>query len=225
MTPWEAIAESPIEDGPGLRLLRRGTEYAIRTGAQELMNSRAHGSEEALAAHACDRIAARVAPRMLVGGLGMGFTLAAALRRLPRDAQVDVVELVPAVITWNRDLLGHLAGHPLRDPRVSVIALDVAAVIASAAAAYDAILMDVDNGPVGLSRGANDGLYTRAGLVAARNALRPGGVYALWSAGEDRAFAQRLRQVGFSVEQIPVRSRGPGESGRHVLWIACRSAS
>jgi spermidine synthase len=222
MTPWETLAEAPVDGGGVLRLLRRGGEYAIRSGSVELMNSRAHGSEEALAERACARIASRPAPRVLVGGLGMGFTLAAALRVLPRDARVDAVERVSEVIAWNRDLLGPLAGHPLRDPRVSVVAGDVAGVIGAAVATYDAILLDVDNGPAGLSAEGNAGLYVRAGLLAARRALRSGGVYALWSAGADRAFARRLQQAGFEVDEIPSRARDGGKGGRHTLWVASR---
>lgn len=222
MIPWEAIDAAPVDGGPELRLLRRGDEYAIRAGPVELMNSRAHGSEEALAERACERIASRPSPRVLVGGLGMGFTLAAALGRLPPDARVEAVERVPAVIAWNRGLLGPLAGHPLRDPRVSVVAADVAAVIGAASAAYDAILMDVDNGPSRLSAEGNAGLYVRAGLLAARRALRPGGVYAVWSAGADPGFARRLREAGFEVVEIPARARDGGKGGRHTLWVACR---
>lgn len=222
MIPWEPIAGTTIDGGSELRLWRRGDEYAIRIGPQELMNSRVHGSEEALARHACDPIAARKAPRVLVGGLGMGYTLAAALRVLPEDARVDVVELAPAVIDWNRDLLGHLAGHPLRDPRVAVHARDVAALIATGAATFDAILLDVDNGPAGLAREENDGLYSRDGLAAAWQALRPGGTLAVWSAGPDRAFQRRLRDAGFAVDTRFVRARGHGKGGWHALWVATR---
>lgn len=222
MIPWEPVASAPMDGGTELRLLRRGDEYSIRAGSQELMNSRVHGSEEALARQACDRLASSPSPRVLIGGLGMGYTLAATLRGLPPGGQVDVVELVPAVIDWNRNLLGHLAGHPLRDPRVTVLAQDVAEVIATHNASFDAILLDVDNGPAGLAREANEGLYSRAGLEASWRALRPGGTLAVWSAGPDRAFSQRLRQARFHATTSWVRARGSGKGTWHMLWIATR---
>ncbi len=222
MVPWETLATAPMSGGDDVRLLRRGEEYSIRVGGFELMSSRVHGSEEALAERACERIASRKAPRVLVGGLGMGYTLAAALRGLPDDGRVDVVELVPAVIEWNRGMLGHLAGYPLRDPRVSVRPQDVAEAIAEADAAFDALLLDVDNGPGGLARPCNDGLYARAGLAAARSALRPGGVLAVWSAAPDDAFTQRLRQAGFDVDENRVKARGQGKGAWHTLWFAGR---
>jgi spermidine synthase len=222
MKPWERLATAPVSGGGELRLLRRGEEYSIRVDGHELMNSRVHGSEEALGDRGCERFETRKAPRVLVGGLGMGFTLAAVLRHLPDSGRVDVVELVPAVIQWNRDLLGHLAGDPLKDPRVSVQQRDVAEAIGANAAAYDAILLDVDNGPGALTRPANDGLYSRAGLDAALAALRPGGILAVWSVGPDRAFSERLRQAGFEVHDTRVKARGTGDGAWHTIWIAIR---
>jgi spermidine synthase len=183
------------------------------------MNSRVHGSEEALAGQTCDRLAAGSAPRLLIGGLGMGFTLAAALRRIGAQGRVVVAELVPGVVAWNRGVLGAPAGHPLRDPRVSVRMTDVGRVLRTGPQAFDAILLDVDNGPEGLTRRENDWLYQMQGLQAAYAALRPGGVLALWSAGPDRGFPQRLRKAGFAVDEVRVRARGT-KGARHILWFA-----
>ncbi|HWG85774.1 MAG TPA: hypothetical protein VNT60_09860, partial [Deinococcales bacterium] len=191
--PWVELARAPVPGGAGeLSLHRRGGEYSIRLASGgELMNSRLHGSEEALASLACARLSSRAAPRVLVGGLGMGFTLAAALAALPPNASVTVAELVPAVIEWNRGELGACAGHPLRDPRVQAVAADVRELIGAARRSYDAILLDVDNGPGGLTSAANDDLYSPVGLAAARRALSAGGVLAVWSAHPDAAFQDR----------------------------------
>ncbi len=169
---------------------------------------------------ACERLADRPTPRVLVGGLGMGFTLAAALSDLGPRAQVIVAELVPEVVKWNRGPLGDLANHPLRDPRVTVREIDVATVLEAERHAYDAILLDVDNGPEGITRSGNDWLYGKAGLSATSKALRPGGVLAVWSASPDRAFARRLRATGFAAEEIEVRARGYSRGARHTIWIA-----
>jgi spermidine synthase len=182
------------------------------------MNSRVHGSEDALAEQTCARLAGRAKPRLLIGGLGMGFTLAAALRQLDEQAQVVVAELVPAVVAWNRGPLGEPAGHPLQDPRVTVREGDVARILSAEQQGYDAILLDVDNGPEGLTRKENDWLYGVNGLNAAYTALRPGGVLAVWSAGPDPDFMQRLRKVGFEVEEVRVRAHG-SKGARHVIWF------
>jgi spermidine synthase len=220
MIPWELIDSAPV---PGndqeLQLYKRGAEFSIRMGGREIMNSRAHGSEDALAERACERIAGRSKPRILVGGLGLGFTAAAALRRIGPGGRVVVVELVPAVVQWNRGPLGPLAGHPLRDPRVSLLEDDVVRVMQAEQRAYDAILLDVDNGPEDLIRKGNDRLYTRTGLETIRRALRPGGVLAVWSAGPDQAFAQRLHRAGFQVKESRVRARGPEGGRRHTIWL------
>lgn len=210
-------------DGEHLRLLQRDTEFSIRVGNQELMNSRVFGSEQALAELSCARIAQRTAARVLIGGLGMGYTLAAALRALNTDAAIVVAELVPAVVVWNRGLIGHLAGHPLNDARVQLRELDVAKIMRKEARAYDAILLDVDNGPEGLTRTANDWLYQLNGLNAAYAALRPGGILAVWSAGYDPAFTQRLVKVGFDAEEKRVRARGANGGARHMIWLATRT--
>ena len=222
MIPWKELgrASIPGETAP-LILAQRDTEYVIRIGAHALMSSRAHGSEEALAELACARIAARANARVLIGGLGMGFTLAAALGTLPGTAQVVVAELMPAVIEWNRGPLAHLANNPLEDVRVTVHEGDVAAVIANERPAFDAILLDVDNGPNGLTRASNDGLYSAAGLTAALRALRVGGVLGVWSVAPDDEFTRRLGRAGFDVEEEVVRARRT-KGGRHMLWLGTK---
>ena len=222
MIPWALLATAPIPGGGGeLRLMRRGGEFSIRLGANELMNSRLSGSEEALAAVACERIRGRARPRVLIGGLGMGFTLRAALKALGACARVEVAELVPAVAQWAEGPMAEIFAGSLKDPRVHVELADVARLIGAAAAAYDAILLDVDNGPEGLTRQANDRLYDVRGLAAARAALRPGGVLAVWSSGPDRRFTQRLRDAGFAAQEIPVRARG-ARGARQMIWVAAR---
>jgi spermidine synthase len=220
MIPWVHLDTAKVPGGGELRLMRRGAEFSIMSGAIELMNSRLSGSEKALATLACDRIRGRVKPAMLVGGLGMGFTLRAALAELPADAAVVVAELLPAVVAWARGPMAHIFDGCLDDPRVSVREGDVGDLIRSGRAAYDAILLDVDNGPGGLSREANDSLYTAAGLGAAKRALRPGGVLAVWSAGPDDRFTGRLGKAGFAVEEVRVRATGGGRGARHVIWLA-----
>jgi spermidine synthase len=223
VTPWNLLDSAQVPGNGGeLRLYQRGDEFSIRiAGRGELMNSRAHGSEDALAEHACARLADALKPRLLIGGLGMGFTLAAALRHIGEQAEVVVAELVPAVVTWNRGPLGEHAGHPLRDPRVRVHAGDIVRVLAAGQQAYDAILLDVDNGPEGLTRSENDWLYGEDGLNAAYATLRPQGVLAVWSAGPDQAFLQRLRKVGFEADEVRVRAHGP-KGARHIIWFARR---
>jgi spermidine synthase len=209
-------------NGGELRLYRRGDEFSIKiVGRGELMNSRVHGSEDALAEHACARLVDGITPRLLIGGLGMGFTLAAALRQVGDQAQVVVAELVPAVVAWNRGPLGEAAGHPLEDPRASVREGDVARIIMAEQEEYDAILLDVDNGPEALTRKENDWLYGMSGLNAAYAALRPQGVLAVWSAGVDPDFVQRLQKVGFEVDEVRVRAHG-SKGARHIIWFARR---
>lgn len=223
MIPWILLDSAAVPGNGGeLRLYQRGDEFSIKiAGRGELMNSRVHGSEEALAEHSCARLAKAGQPRLLIGGLGMGFTLAAALRRLDAQAQVVVAELVPAVVAWNRGPLGERAGQPLNDPRVTVREGDVAHVLKVERQAYDAILLDVDNGPEGLTRRENDWLYGVNGLNAAYCALRPQGVLAVWSAGPAADFTQRLRKVGFEVEELRVHAHG-AKGARHNIWFARR---
>jgi spermidine synthase len=222
MIPWEHLDTAPIPGEAGtLRLMRRGTEFSIQLDRTELMNSRLFGSEEALARLAAERVAGVAAPRVLIGGYGMGFTLRAALDHLPPKATITVAEIVPAVLEWARGPMAELTGGSLDDLRVTIRAADVAALIRERVNAYDAILLDVDNGPDGLTRAANDRLYDAAGLAAARAALRPRGVLAVWSAHPDAAFTRRLGQAGFTVEDVATRARGK-RGARHVIWLAGR---
>ena len=223
MIPWSLIDTAQIPGGAEtLRLKRRGAEFSIMLGDNELMNSRLSGSEQALATLSCERIRGRSDPRILIGGLGMGFTLRAALAVLDPKAAVVVAELVPAVVAWARGQLADVHGASLVDPRVKIQVEDVGRLIRDARASYDAILLDVDNGPDGLTRQANDGLYNKAGLSAAREALRPGGVLAVWSSGPDQGFTENLRKAGFGVEEIKARANGKRGGARHVIWIATR---
>lgn len=220
MIPWQQIDTARV---PGtdveLRLMRRGDEFSMMLGSNELMNSRLSGSEEALATLACKRIEAVKRPHLLIGGLGMGFTLRAALAVLGSGARIVVAELVPAVIAWAQGPMAKLFNGSLADPRADIREADVVEVIRSHPAAFDAILLDVDNGPDGLTCSANDGLYDMRGLRAAHAALRPGGVLSVWSSGLDRAFAGRLGKAGFTVEEVKARAKGGG-GARHVIWIA-----
>jgi len=221
MKPWILLASAPIPGGGELHLWQHVRDFAIRVGRDELMNSGTHGSEDALASLAYARLGARTGRRVLVGGLGMGFTAAAALRDLGEDGRVTVAELVPAVVEWNRGPLAHLAGDPLADPRVDVHTGDVADLLRTRNDAYDAILLDVDNGPHGMTTGANHWLYGPAGLARAWRALRPGGVLAVWSAGPDEAFTRRLGQAGFISECRRIPAHG-SRGRRHVIWLASR---
>lgn len=223
MKPWQLIDSAAVPGQKGtLELFQRDREFSLRVDGCELMNSRQHGSEDALAEMACEALAGRKGVRLLIGGLGMGYTVAAALRHLAPADRVVVAELVPAVIDWNRGPLGHLAGHPLQDERVTVQEGDVARLLRESREAYDAILLDVDNGPQGLTRKGNIWLYQREGLQAARRALRPGGVLLVWSAGPDAAFSQRLKGVGFAVNERRVRARGGAGGSRHTIWVAAK---
>ncbi len=223
MTPRELIGSAKVPGGgEDLRLFRRGRDYMIVLDRNELMSSRMSASEEALATMACDRLDMRPAPHMLIGGYGMGFTLRAALARLGPDAQLTVAELVPEIIAWARGPMAELAAGCLDDPRVHVVEADVAAVMSGANQAFDAILLDVDNGPDGLTRTENDRLYSARGLAVARAALAPGGVLAIWSAGSDAVFVRRLGDAGFAVDEVVVRARSNGKGPRHVIWFATK---
>jgi spermidine synthase len=222
MIPLEHLASAHAPDGEELRLMRRGDDFMIVLDRNELMNSRMSGSEEALATMTAERLLGRAAQRWLIGGYGMGFTLRAALGVLGPDARLTVAELVPEIIDWARGPMAALANGCLDDPRVHIVLDDVAELIARGRGAYDAILLDVDNGPDGLVRDANDRLYTPAGLADAKAALRPGGVLAVWSAASDKAFAARLRRAGFEVEEVTVRARSNGKGPRPTIWFARR---
>ena len=224
MIPWLQIDTARV---PGadveLRLMRRGDEFSMKLGQNELMNSRLSGSEEALATLACRRLEAVKAPHLLIGGLGMGFTLRAALAVLGPEARILVAELLPAVIAWAKGPMAVIFGDSLTDPRASIREADVVEVIQSHASAFDAILLDVDNGPVGLIRKANDALYDLKGLKAIHRALRPKGVLAVWSSGPNASFSKRLRDAGFAVNEVAVRATTKRSGARHVIWFATKS--
>jgi spermidine synthase len=219
MKPWELLGEARMSDGTDLKLQRRDREYVIFAAGKILMSSRMHGSEEALAAFACERASTAASPAILIGGLGMGFTLRATLDLLPADATVVVVELQPAVVAWNRGPLGPLADHPLDDARVRLEDGDVFATIRASRNRFDAVLLDVDNGPDAFTTSTNAGLYGDDGLAAIRRALKPGGLLAVWSAWEDRKFEQRLRYGGFTVKVERVRARLKHGGPRHTIFI------
>ncbi len=237
MKPWLKLDSSDVPDGSDqLQLWQRDAEFSIRLKrGGELMNSRAFASERALADLICPRLADRATPRVLVGGLGLGHTLAAALAGLPTEAEVVVAELSPAVVRWNRGPLAHLASHPLLDARVQVHVGDVGALLRQPGRRWDAVLLDVDNGPEGLTRDDNDWLYSTSGLTTTARSLRPGGVLGVWSAHPSPAFRRRLQATGLSVEEHQARARaatgsvgsagankrGAGGKGpRHIVWLA-----
>jgi spermidine synthase len=222
MLAWTLLDTAKIPGGnETLRLKKRGQEYSIMLGTNELMNSRLSGSEEALATLSAEKIAGHKAPHVLIGGLGMGFTLRAALAVLSPDAKITVAELVPAVIAWARGPMADLHAGTLDDPRVTIFEGDVGVAIRAGNGGYDAILLDVDNGPDGLSRDSNDTLYGPRGLGEALAALRPGGVLAVWSSGGDTGFTRRLKHAGFAAEEKPVRARGKS-GARHMIWLAVK---
>jgi spermidine synthase len=217
--PWELLGQASTPAGETLTLIRRHEEYVILADGKSLMSSRMHGSEEALASFACRRARLHASPCVMVGGLGMGFTLRAALDLLPAGATVIVAELLDAVVEWNRGPLARLAGHPLRDPRVHVEVGDVAAMLRGRTGRLDAVLLDVDNGPAAFTSSINAGLYSESGIAAIRNALATRGVLAVWSAWEDRKFEQRLRYGGFTVHVERVRARLKGGGPRHTIFL------
>ena len=223
MQPWVLLATAQAPQGGQLRLFQRGTELSIRLeDGNELMNSRLGGSEEALATLALAGLAGRAAPCVLIGGLGMGFTLRATQTLVPPQARLVVAEIVPELVAWARDHMASVFGDCLDDPRVALRLGDVGAMVRGATAEYDAILLDVDNGPDGLTRAENDALYSHAGLQAARRALTPGGVLAVWSAMPDRGFSKRLSACGFAATTHTVRAGRNGRGSRHTIWIATR---
>ena len=224
MKPWILLATATAPEGGAIRLLRRGDEVSIRLeDGNELMNSRLGGSEEALATLALERIVGRAAPRVLIGGLGMGFTLRAAQAVAPPDARLVVSEVLPELVDWAGQYMAEVFGDCLADPRAEVRIGDVGAEIRAAVACFDAILLDVDNGPDGLTRTENDALYGEAGLRAARRALTPGGVLAVWSAAPDRGFSRRLARCGFDATTDVVRAGRTKRGVRHTIWVAVRS--
>jgi spermidine synthase len=227
MIPWELLGRTRAPDGGELTLHRRDREFVIRVDGRELMSSRAYHSEAEMARVAVERLSSDQGAtkagarklRMLVGGLGMGFTARAALDALPRTAELVVAEIVPAVIEWNRGPLGPLAGRPLDDPRLTIVEADVGRVMATTKTRFDAILLDVDNGPQGLTRKANQVLYTDTGLANARRALQPGGLLAVWSAADDRAFERRLGRSGFDTDLVRVPARDGAGGTIHTIFF------
>lgn len=222
MIEAELIGTARVPDGAELRLMLRGDEFTIALDRNELMSTRVSHSEEALATMTGERLGGRAAPQLLIGGYGMGFTLRAALAFLGADAGITVAELVPEIIEWARGPMHKLTADCLDDPRVTLVQDDVAMLIDAASSGYDAILLDVDNGPEGLTRRGNDRLYSPEGLQAAMGALKSGGILAVWSAHPDTAFTRRLREIGFAVEEVIVRARPNGKGARHRIWFAQR---
>ena len=224
MNPWQLLGKAQTPGGGAeLVLYRRDSEFSLRADNRELMNSRVHGSEEAMSRLACQNLAKHPSARVLIGGLGMGYSLRAALDILGEDAQVVVAELVPAVVEWNRGVLADLAGRPLDDGRADLHETDVVQLIKASRAGYDAILLDIDNGADAMVRKGNDWLYSLPGLTATYAALRRGGVLATWSAGPQPAFVKRLRRAGFEVDEVKVRARSGSSrkgGGHHIVWIA-----
>ena len=223
MKPRKLLGSAQTPDKAGeLQLSQRGDDFFIAYNGKELMNSRMHGSEDLLAEFACTPIARRPAARVLIGGLGLGYTLAAALAIVRHDAAVVVAELVPAVVQWNRDMCGHLAGHPLQDTRVQVLEQDVCRVLKKERSGFDAVMLDVDNSPDSMTQKSNDWLYSANGLANIYRALRPQGIVTVWSAAPDSTFSRRLQKAGFSVQVKTVSARNSGKGGLHTIWVARR---
>lgn len=222
MLPWVELGRAKVPGGDEFRLMQRGDEFTIFAGTIGLMGSRQSGSEEVLARVAAERVGKRPKARVLIGGLGMGFTLRAALGLFGADAEIVVAELVPEIAgAWARGPLAFLHGTSLDDKRLTLKVGDVGNVMANDAAKFDAILLDVDNGPEGLSRPGNDRLYSAGGIGVAKAALKPGGMLAIWSVAPDPKFTKRLGQSGLKVEELKARAHG-GKGARHVIWVATR---
>lgn len=222
MIPWTRLDAVRLEDGVELKLMQRGSEFSIMLGSNELMNSRLSGSEEALASLAAQKLRGRTGQHVLIGGLGMGFTLRAALNSLSADARITVAELVPEVVAWAKGPMTEVFAGCLDHPRVSLHTGDVGELIRGSERAWGAILLDVDNGPDGLTRQANDTLYSAKGLAYALRALTPGGVFSVWSSAPDPAFTRRLKQAGFQVAEVPTRASRKKRGARHMIWLAVK---
>lgn len=221
MKPTRLLDRSTTPDGVPITLHEHDGTISIRIGGVELMSTRQHHSEERLAELACAGLAERGRATVLIGGLGLGFTLRETLRHVASDATVVVAELVPAVIAWNRNPAYRLGADVIDDPRVEIVAGDVADVLAGSRGRFDSIMLDVDNGPSGLTAASNDALYVATGLGAARAALRPTGRLAVWSAGEDRRFMARMEAAGFAVEVVKARTH-PTSGGWNAIYLGTR---
>ena len=219
MKPWETLAVATAPGGSRFELRRRDDNYVIRADDHDLMTSRSHASEDAMMSLACPRPRAHAC--ILIGGLGMGYTLAATLDLLPPGGSVVVSELVPEVVEWNRGPLGPLAGHPLDDPRTDLIVGDVADVIKDSVSRFDAVLLDVDNSVDSFTRAGNSWLYTPEGLATAHRSLRPRGALAIWSVGTETTFEGRLRAAGFAASTHPVRGRDK-RGGHYSILVGRR---
>lgn len=223
MLPRETIATADIPGGDTLTLISHGRDFIIMLGRDELMGTRMQYSEEQLAVLTLAELSV-AKPRVLIGGYGMGFTYRAALNAIPDGGEVVVAEVVPEILEWAQGPLSHLTGETLDDPRGEVVLCDVAALIDDAndgtCAKFDAILLDVDNGPDGIVREGNDRLYTRTGLAKAKDALKPGGILAIWSAAPDHKFTRRLMDAGYEVDVREVRARPNNKGPRHTIWFA-----
>jgi len=217
--PFELLGQALAPDKTAVKLMRRDDEYILLADGAVLMSSRMHGSEEALATIGCERARTLKQPSVVIGGLGMGFTLRATLDLLPADATIVVAELLPVVVEWNRGVLGPLAGHPLNDKRVEVITGDVFTILGSHLGQFDAVLLDVDNGPAAFTAANNTALYNKRGIAAAHAALKPEGVLAVWAVNEDRTFEQRLRDGGFEVKVQRLRGRLKKGGPRHTIFL------
>ena len=224
MLPWETLDRASIPGGGELTLVRRGKELAIRVNGAELMASRSHASEERMATLVREHIAQVKKPRVLIGGLGLGYTLRATLDACPKSAMVIVAELVPAVVEWMRGPLSHLAGRPLDDPRTVIEELDAGVVLRNSPGSFDAVLIDIDNSPTTLARASNSSLYSAKGLAFTRDALAPGGMLVVWSAGPDLRFAERMKQAGFVVTALRASAHEKGRGRAHTLYVGATTA-
>ncbi|MEO6222473.1 MAG: hypothetical protein ABIP90_04430 [Vicinamibacterales bacterium] len=223
MKPWQLLGEHNTPDGTQLKLMKHDRDLVILANDKMLMSSRMHGSEEELAVLACKHLTRASAPRVLVGGLGLGYTLRATLDLLPLSGAVVVAELVEGVVEWNLGPLGPLANYPLNDHRATVVVGDVGKTMRLDKEGFDAILLDVDNGPDAFTATGNADLYDNRGVTQAHAALRPGGVLAVWSAWEDRKFEQRLRWAGFTVTMHRMRARLKRGGPKHTIFLATKS--
>lgn len=223
--PWKLLATAPVPQGEGeLKLYQHDQDFVIKVDHIELMNSRVHGSEDALAELTIQKIDTNKPKRILIGGLGMGFTLAKALESIGPEDTIDVAELSPDVLAWNKEYLGNLTDNPLNDPRVTVHVMDVIDIMRSNQRCFDAVILDVDNGPEGLTKDDNNRIYSSRGLSSAFQALKPHGIYSVWSSGDSEIFTERMKKSNFEIEKTRVHERANGKGGKHVIWFGTKKA-